>query len=106
MIKVLSNQYISYGNNQNLQDTLSQLTTMNFASRQLSGTEDGSHIFEAIGLIIGLEDVPAEKQSDYLSLLLTPLCQQVFLVPTILLFALGFVYGQIYSDSLNVIVPD
>lgn len=74
----MSNQYISYGNNQNLQDTLSQLTTMNFASRQLSGTEDGSHIFEAIGLIIGLEDVPAEKQSDYLSLLLTPLCQQVF----------------------------
>jgi hypothetical protein len=24
-----------------------------------------------------LEDVPAEKQSDYLSLLLTPLCQQI-----------------------------
>lgn len=32
--------------NQNLQDTLSQLTTLNFASRELSGTEDGSHIFE------------------------------------------------------------
>jgi len=32
--------------NQNLQDTLSQLTTMNFASRELTGTEDGSHIFE------------------------------------------------------------
>ncbi|KAF8084278.1 hypothetical protein N665_0726s0003 [Sinapis alba] len=62
---------------QNLQDTLSQLTTMNFAPRELSGTEDGSHIFEAIGLIIGLEEVPAEKQSDYLSLLLTPLFQQI-----------------------------
>ena len=73
---------------------------MNSASRQLSGTEDGSHIFEAIGLIIGLEDVPAEKQSDYLSLLLTPLCQQV-LVPTILLFALGIVYVPMCSDSFQ-----
>jgi hypothetical protein len=77
---------------------------MNFASRELTGTEDGSHIFEAIGIIIGLEDVPAEKQSDYLSLLLTPLCQQVF-VSTILLFMklFGNNYGQVYSHSFHVI---
>lgn len=32
---------------------------------------------QAIGLLIGMEDVPSEKQSDYLSSLLTPLCHQV-----------------------------
>lgn len=32
---------------------------------------------QAIGLLIGMEDVPLEKQSEYLSSLLTPLCQQV-----------------------------
>lgn len=32
---------------------------------------------QAIGLLIGMEDVPPAKQSDYLSSLLTPLCQQV-----------------------------
>ncbi|XP_010537618.1 PREDICTED: exportin-T isoform X1 [Tarenaya hassleriana] len=62
---------------QSLQDRVAQLTSMNFASRELSGTEDNNHIFEAIGLLIGLEDVPSEKQSDYLSCLLTPLCQQI-----------------------------
>ncbi|KAL6000004.1 hypothetical protein ACLOJK_034681 [Asimina triloba] len=34
-------------------------------------------ILQAIGLLIGMEDVPPEKQSEYLSALLTPLCQQV-----------------------------
>ncbi|KAJ0241025.1 Exportin-T [Hirschfeldia incana] len=79
VVKLLKSKLVPYIDKilQNLQDTLSQLTSMNFASREHSGTEDGSHIFEAIGLIIGLEDVPAEKQSDYLSLLLTPLCQQI-----------------------------
>ncbi|CAA0331378.1 unnamed protein product [Arabidopsis thaliana] len=79
VVKLLKSKLVPFIDKilQNLQDTLSQLTTMNFASRELSGTEDGSHIFEAIGIIIGLEDVPAEKQSDYLSLLLTPLCQQI-----------------------------
>ncbi|KAL0701575.1 hypothetical protein Bca4012_057697 [Brassica carinata] len=79
VVKLLKSKLVPYIDKilQNLQDTLSQLTTMGFASRKLSGTEDGTHIFEAIGLIIGLEDVPAEKQSDYLSLLLTPLCQQI-----------------------------
>ncbi|MFS7974595.1 putative armadillo-like helical, exportin-1/Importin-beta, exportin-T [Helianthus anomalus] len=62
---------------QSLHDTVSQFTSMDYASKELSGSEDGSHIFEAIGLLIGMEDVPLEKQSEYLSSLLTPLCQQV-----------------------------
>ncbi|KAL8230161.1 hypothetical protein R6Q59_000503 [Mikania micrantha] len=62
---------------QSLNDTVSQFTSMDYASKELSGSEDGSHIFEAIGLLIGMEDVPVEKQSEYLSSLLTPLCQQV-----------------------------
>ncbi|XP_019053873.1 PREDICTED: exportin-T isoform X2 [Nelumbo nucifera] len=64
---------------QSLQDTVSNLTHIDWTSKELiySGSEDGTHIFEAIGLLIGMEDVPLEKQSEYLSLLLTPLCQQV-----------------------------
>ncbi|KAK3220294.1 hypothetical protein Dsin_014264 [Dipteronia sinensis] len=62
---------------QSLQDTVARFTSMNYTSKELSVSEDGSHIFEAIGLLIGMEDVPVEKQSDYLSSLLTPLCQQV-----------------------------
>ncbi|XP_027349625.1 exportin-T isoform X2 [Abrus precatorius] len=62
---------------QSLQDTVAQFTIMNYTTEELSGSEDGSHIFEAIGLLIGTEDVPPEKQSDYLSSLLSPLCQQV-----------------------------
>lgn len=60
-----------------LQDTVARFTSMNHTSKELSGSEDGSHTFEAIGLLIGMEDVPPAKQSDYLSTLLTPLCQQV-----------------------------
>ncbi|KAK8484954.1 hypothetical protein V6N13_023737 [Hibiscus sabdariffa] len=62
---------------QSLQDVVSRFTSMNFVSKEPTGSEDGAHIFEAIGLLIGMEDVPLEKQSDYLSSLLTPLCQQV-----------------------------
>lgn len=62
---------------QSLKDTVAQFTVMNYTTVELSGSEDGSHIFEAIGLLIGTEDVPPEKQSDYLSSLLSPLCQQV-----------------------------
>ncbi|KAH1071982.1 hypothetical protein GLYMA_03G264400v4 [Glycine max] len=62
---------------QSLQDTVAQFTIMNYTTEELSGSEDGSHIFEAIGLLIGTEDVLPEKQSDYLSSLLSPLCQQV-----------------------------
>ncbi|WJX85791.1 hypothetical protein P8452_68194 [Trifolium repens] len=62
---------------QSLPDTAARFTTMNYTTEEISGSEDGSHIFEAIGLLIGMEDVPPEKQSDYLSSLLSPLCQQV-----------------------------
>lgn len=62
---------------QSLQDTVARFTIMNYMTEELSGSEDGSHIFEAIGLLIGTEDVLPEKQSDYLSSLLSPLCQQV-----------------------------
>ncbi|GAV81717.1 Xpo1 domain-containing protein [Cephalotus follicularis] len=60
-----------------LQDPVSRFTSIEYTSKELPGSEDGSHIFEAIGLLIGMEDVPREKQSEYLSSLLTPLCQQV-----------------------------
>ncbi|XP_061352775.1 exportin-T [Gastrolobium bilobum] len=62
---------------QSLQDTVAQFTIMNYTTEEPSGSEDGSHIFEAIGLLIGMEDVLPEKQSDYLSSLLSPLCRQV-----------------------------
>lgn len=62
---------------QSLRDIVAEFTSMNYASKEPSGSEDGTHIFEAIGLLIGLEDVPMEKQSAYLSSLLSPLCQQV-----------------------------
>ncbi|CAI0470706.1 unnamed protein product [Linum tenue] len=62
---------------QSLQDTVSHFTSMDFTSNQCSGAEDGSHIFEAIGILIGMEDVPLEKQSEYLASLLTPLCRQI-----------------------------
>ncbi|KAG6395676.1 hypothetical protein SASPL_141800 [Salvia splendens] len=62
---------------QSLQDTVAQFTRIGRVSNDVLVSEDGSHIFEAIGLLIGMEDVPLEKQSDYLSSLLTPLCQQV-----------------------------
>ncbi|OAY36407.1 exportin-T isoform X2 [Manihot esculenta] len=64
---------------QSLQDTVARFTSMdyNYTPYEFSGPEDGSHIFEAIGLLVGMEDVPLQKQADYLSSLLTPLCQQV-----------------------------
>ncbi|WCJ39412.1 Exportin-T [Euphorbia peplus] len=62
---------------QSLQDTVARFTSMDYTTNEFSGSEDGSHIFEAISLLIGTEDVPLEKQADYLSSLLTPLCQQV-----------------------------
>ncbi|KAJ7963291.1 exportin-T [Quillaja saponaria] len=62
---------------QSLQDIVARFTRMDYTSKVLSGSEDGSHIFEAIGILIGMEEVPLEKQSDYLSSLLRPLCQQV-----------------------------
>ncbi|KAH7655403.1 exportin-T protein [Dioscorea alata] len=64
---------------QSLQDTVARFTTLDWTSKQLktSGSEDGSYTFEAIGLLIGMEDISPEKQSEYLAALLTPLLQQV-----------------------------
>ncbi|KAG5056350.1 hypothetical protein JHK85_008860 [Glycine max] len=73
----LDERGIHHSNINSLQDTVAQFTIMNYTTEELSGSEDGSHIFEAIGLLIGTEDVLPEKQSDYLSSLLSPLCQQV-----------------------------
>ncbi|KAL0354470.1 UNVERIFIED_CONTAM: Exportin-T [Sesamum radiatum] len=79
VVKLLKAKLVPYIDTilQSLQDTVVQFTKMGSASKELPGTEDGTHVFEAIGLLIGMEDVPLEKQSDYLSALLTPLCQQV-----------------------------
>ncbi|EPS71317.1 hypothetical protein M569_03439, partial [Genlisea aurea] len=62
---------------QGLQDKVSEFTKVGSMPKELPGSEDGSHIFEAIGLLIGMEEVPPEKQSHYLSVLLSPLGQQV-----------------------------
>ncbi|CAL2244979.1 unnamed protein product [Prunus armeniaca] len=79
VVKLLKLKLVPFIENilQSLQDTVAGFTSMDYTSKELSGSEDGSHIFEAIGLLIGMEDVPPAKQSDYLSSLLTPLCQQV-----------------------------
>ncbi|XP_044496350.1 exportin-T-like [Mangifera indica] len=79
VVKLLKAKLVPYIEKilQSLQDTVTRFTSLNYSSKELLGSEDGSHIFEAIGLLIGMEDVPLEKQSDYLSSLLTPLCQQV-----------------------------
>ncbi|CAA6664224.1 unnamed protein product [Spirodela intermedia] len=63
---------------QSLQDVVVKFTSLDWSSKGLksSGSEDGSHMFEAIGLLIGMEDISPEKQSEYLSALLIPLCQQ------------------------------
>ncbi|GAB2269087.1 hypothetical protein Dimus_004017 [Dionaea muscipula] len=62
---------------QSLQDIVARFTSMGHPVKEVSGSEDGSHIFEAIGVLIGMEDVSLENQTDYLSSLLTPLCHQV-----------------------------
>nr|CAD1838027.1 unnamed protein product [Ananas comosus var. bracteatus] len=63
---------------QSLQDTVVQFGS-SWTNKELkfSSSEDGSQTFEAIGLLIGMEDVSPEKQSDYLAALLNPLCQQI-----------------------------
>ncbi|XAR67574.1 hypothetical protein NMG60_11002379 [Bertholletia excelsa] len=78
-VKLLKQKFVPFLDTilQSLQDTVAQFTNMECTSKDLSGSEDGSHVFEAIGLLIGMEDVPLEKQTDMLSALLTPLCQQV-----------------------------
>ncbi|KAK1313757.1 Exportin-T [Acorus calamus] len=64
---------------QGLQDSVARFTGLDWTSKEMecSGMEDDSYTFEAIGLLIGMEDVSPEKQTEYLSALLNPLCQQV-----------------------------
>eukprot|EP00257_Ricinus_communis_P017639 XP_015576122.1 exportin-T isoform X3 [Ricinus communis] len=91
---------------QSLQDTVARFTSMDYASHELFGSEDGSHIFEAIGLLIGMEDVPSEKQADYLSALLTPLCHQGFSerLVTASRPAIGLMFKQTLDILLQILV--
>ncbi|KAI5083164.1 hypothetical protein GOP47_0002907 [Adiantum capillus-veneris] len=64
---------------QSLQDILAGFTSSKVQLRksQTMSFEDGSHAFEAIGLLLGVEELSEEKQMKYLSALLVPLCNQV-----------------------------
>ncbi|XP_021716530.1 exportin-T-like [Chenopodium quinoa] len=62
---------------QKLHDVVVRFTSISFLDKVMIEAEDGSHIFEAIGILIGMDSVPHEKQTHYLNSLLTPLCQQV-----------------------------
>ena len=63
------------------------------------------YAWQAIGILIGMEDVPPEKQSEYLSSLLTPLCQQVKVELAVMMSA--FVYlalGIPCPSSLPIVI--
>ncbi|KAG8079756.1 hypothetical protein GUJ93_ZPchr0007g6191 [Zizania palustris] len=64
---------------QHLQDVLGQFTAMDWTNKdvKLSSSEDGSQIFEAVGLLISIEEVSPDKQVQCLTALLNPLCQQI-----------------------------
>lgn len=64
---------------QSLEDVLGQFTAMDWTNKEakLSSSEDGSQIFEAVGLLIGIEEVSPEKQVQCLTALLNPLCHQI-----------------------------
>jgi exportin-T len=56
-----------------------QFTATDWANKDIkfSSSEDGSQIFEAVGLLIGIEEVSPDKQVQCLTALLNPLCQQI-----------------------------
>ncbi|XP_042437355.1 exportin-T-like isoform X2 [Zingiber officinale] len=64
---------------QGLHDIVSQFTNSDWTTKDLKfpGSEDGSQTFEAIGLLIGMEDVSPEKQSEFLTALLDSLYQKL-----------------------------
>eukprot|EP00250_Pteridium_aquilinum_P019445 c24434_g1_i1 orf=571-3564(+) len=64
---------------QSLQDILTGFTTTKafLKKSQSMNFEDGSHAFEAIGLLLGMEELSEDKQTKFLSALLVPLCTQV-----------------------------
>lgn len=80
-VKLLKSQLVPFLDEilQSLQDIVCRFTKFDWTNEELTyyASEDGSHTFEAIGLLIGMESVSSEKQSEYLAALLTPLCQQV-----------------------------
>jgi len=58
---------------------LCQFTSMDWANKdaKFPSSEDGSQIFEAVGLLISIEEVSPETQAQYLAALLNPLCHQI-----------------------------
>ncbi|XP_064968406.1 exportin-T-like isoform X3 [Musa acuminata AAA Group] len=80
-VKLLKAKFVPYLDMilQGLQDIVAQFTSSDWSSKDLKcpGSEDGSQTFEAIGLLIGMEDVPLEKQSEYLAAFLNPLCEKL-----------------------------
>lgn len=75
LVKTLRLQMVPYIEQilQNLQDTLVLITT----AKASTLSEDRSYVFEAVGLLVGIEELPVEKQATFLSALLVPLCGQV-----------------------------
>ncbi|KAM3364786.1 hypothetical protein ACQJBY_014881 [Aegilops geniculata] len=80
-VKLLKAKLVPYLDTilQSLEDVLGQFTSMDWANKEakLSSSEDGSQIFEAVGLLIGIEEVSPEKQVQCLTALLNPLCHQI-----------------------------
>uniref|UniRef100_A0ACD5WQM9 Uncharacterized protein n=1 Tax=Avena sativa TaxID=4498 RepID=A0ACD5WQM9_AVESA len=79
-VKLLKAKLVPYLDTilQSLEDVLGQFTVMDWANKEakFSSSEDGSQIFEAVGLLIGIEEVSPEKQVQCLTALLNPLCHQ------------------------------
>ncbi|KAF0908164.1 hypothetical protein E2562_022964 [Oryza meyeriana var. granulata] len=75
----LDERGIHHQNVHSLQDALGQFTATDWANNgiKFSSSEDGSQIFEAVGLLIGIEEVSPDKQVQCLTALLNPLCQQI-----------------------------
>ncbi|KAG2638306.1 exportin-T-like [Panicum virgatum] len=80
-VKLLKAKLVPYLDTilQSLQDVLSQFTSMDWANKdaKFPSSEDGSQIFEAVGLLISIEEVSPEMQAQYLTALLNPLCHQI-----------------------------
>ncbi|KAJ1291839.1 hypothetical protein BS78_02G347800 [Paspalum vaginatum] len=81
-VKLLKAKLVPYLDTilQSVQDVISQFTSMDWANNRdtkFPSSEDGSQIFEAVGLLIGIEEVSPEKQFQCLTALLNPLCHQI-----------------------------
>ncbi|XP_072971935.1 exportin-T [Typha angustifolia] len=80
-VKLLKTKLVPYLDTilQNLQDTIALFTNSDWTNKEVkcAGSEEGSQTFEAIGLLIGMEDVPPQRQTEYLANFLNPLCQQI-----------------------------